>query len=101
MISGIKVTGYHQSSGLFYVIIQCLSQHFFIKSVADAKPPPYLCALCVIVATCISRWFALLLFTNNEGKYKANLHTLVYLTPKKFGILTFGLLNKVQGYECG
>lgn len=47
MISGIKVTGYHQSSGLFYVVIQCLSQHFFSKSVADAKPPPYLCALCV------------------------------------------------------
>ena len=52
MISGIKVTGYHQSSGLFYVIIQCLSQHFFSKSVADAKPPPYFCALCVIDATC-------------------------------------------------
>ena len=101
MISGIKVTGYHQSSGLFYVIIQCLSQHFFSKSVADAKPPPYLCALCVNVATCIGRWSALLLFANNEGKYKAHLHKLVHLMPKKLGILTFGLLNKVQCYECG
>ena len=87
MISGIKVTGYHQSSGLFYVVIQCLSQHFFSKSVADAKPPPYLCALCVYVATCIGRWSALLLSVDNRGKYKHFCFNLNQKWFRKYQIL--------------
>lgn len=70
MISGIKVTGYHQSSGLFYVIIQCLSQHFFSKnSCRNRTTALHLRPVCVC-CDLLGRWFALLFSVENRGKYK-------------------------------